>query len=87
MPTTVLYTEKSYADDSVERRIYGPDVRVIFPKEPTTGLADLPDEDCAAAEGLMILIRVQPAFYYLLVVTRQLRTVEASGCTQHAPRI
>ena len=54
MPTTVLYTEKSYPDDSVERRIYGPDVRVIFPKEPTTGLADLSDEDCAAAEGLMI---------------------------------
>ena len=55
MPTTVLYTERSYPDDSVERRIYGPDVRVIFPKAPTTGLADLSDEDCAAAEGLMIL--------------------------------
>lgn len=55
MPTTVLYTEKSYPDDSVERHIYGSDVRVIFPKEPTTGLADLSDEDCAQAEGLMIL--------------------------------
>lgn len=54
MPT-VLYTEKSYPDDSVERRIYGPDVRVIFPKEQTNGLKDLSDEDCAAAEGLMIL--------------------------------
>ena len=29
---TVLYSENNYPDDSVERRIYGPDVRVIFPK-------------------------------------------------------
>jgi len=55
MPTTVLYTEKSYPDDSVERRIYGPDVRVIFPAAPTSSLADLPDDVCAEAEGLMIL--------------------------------
>jgi phosphoglycerate dehydrogenase-like enzyme len=54
MPT-VLYTEKSYPDDSVERRIYGPDVRVIFPAAPTNGLADIPDVDCAEAEGLMIM--------------------------------
>ena len=31
MRFTVLYSENIYADDSVERRIYGPDVRVIFP--------------------------------------------------------
>ena len=31
MPITVLYSENNYPDDSVERRIYGPDVRVIFP--------------------------------------------------------
>jgi C-terminal binding protein len=54
MTATVLYSENNYPDDSVERRIYGPDVRVIFPKA-TTGLADLSDDDCAAAEGLMIL--------------------------------
>jgi phosphoglycerate dehydrogenase-like enzyme len=54
MPATVLYSENIYPDDSVERRIYGPGVRVIFPKA-TDSLADLPDEDCAAAEGLMIL--------------------------------
>ena len=53
MPT-VLYSENIYADDSVERRIYGPDVRVIFPSA-TTGLGDLSDADCAAADGLMIL--------------------------------
>ena len=55
MTVTVLYSEKSYADDQVEREIYGPDVRVIFPKEPTNGLADLSDADCAIADGLMIL--------------------------------
>jgi phosphoglycerate dehydrogenase-like enzyme len=51
---TVLYSENSYPDDSVERRIYGPDVRVIFPAA-SHSLADLSDADCAAAEGLMIL--------------------------------
>jgi phosphoglycerate dehydrogenase-like enzyme len=52
--TTVLYSENNYPDDSVERRIYGPDVRLIFPGA-SASLADLSDEDCAAAEGLMIL--------------------------------
>jgi C-terminal binding protein len=51
---TVLYSESNYPDDSVERRIFGPNVRVIFPNA-STSLADLTDEDCAAAEGLMIL--------------------------------
>src|SRR6201992_845693 len=51
---TVLYSENSYPDDRVERRIYGPDVRVIVPKT-SNSLADLSDEDCSAAEGLMIL--------------------------------
>jgi C-terminal binding protein len=54
MSVTVLYSENAYPDDSVERRIYGPDVRVIFP-QPTSAMPDLRDEDCAAAEGLMIL--------------------------------
>lgn len=54
MPVTVLYSENVYPDDSVERRIYGPDVRVIFPKF-SNSLADLSDPDCAAADGLMIL--------------------------------
>jgi phosphoglycerate dehydrogenase-like enzyme len=54
MTVTVLYSENIYPDDSVERRIYGPDARVIFPKS-TDSLADLSDADCAAAEGLMIL--------------------------------
>jgi C-terminal binding protein len=54
MSITVLYSENIYPDDSVERRIYGPDARVIFPG-PTASVADLTDADCAAAEGLMIL--------------------------------
>jgi phosphoglycerate dehydrogenase-like enzyme len=54
MPITVLYAENIYPDDSVERRIYGPDVRVIFPG-PTASLADLSDADCAAADGLLNL--------------------------------
>jgi phosphoglycerate dehydrogenase-like enzyme len=54
MTATVLYSENVYPDDSVERRIYGPDVRVIFPAT-TFSLDDLAAADCAAAEGLMIL--------------------------------
>lgn len=54
MTVTVLYSENNYPDDSVERRIYGPDVRVVFPQK-SSSLADLSDADCAAAHGLMIL--------------------------------
>ena len=54
MPVTVLYSENVYGDDRVEREVYGPDVRVILPG-PTQSLADLPDADCAAADGLMLL--------------------------------
>ncbi|MBN8906945.1 MAG: C-terminal binding protein [Rhodospirillales bacterium] len=54
MTATVLYSENNYPDDSVERRIYGPDVRVIFPAT-SSSLADLSDADCAAANGLMFL--------------------------------
>jgi len=54
MSFTVLYSENNYADDSVERRIYGPEVRVIFPRV-SESLADLSDADCSAADGLMIM--------------------------------
>jgi len=54
MPVTVLYSENVYGDDSVERDVFGPDVRVILPG-PTQSLADLPDDVCAQADGLMIL--------------------------------
>ncbi|MGH7044316.1 MAG: NAD(P)-dependent oxidoreductase, partial [Acetobacteraceae bacterium] len=53
MEFTVLYPEKLYADDSVERRIFGPDVTVIV--RDTHELRELSDADCARADGLMIL--------------------------------
>jgi C-terminal binding protein len=52
MPWTVLYPEKLYEDDSVERAIFGPDVTVVM--RDTKLVADLSDADCAAADGLMI---------------------------------
>jgi phosphoglycerate dehydrogenase-like enzyme len=55
MTFTVLYSDNIYPDDSVERRIYGPDVRVIFPPAPTGSLADLSDADCAAADALLTM--------------------------------
>jgi len=53
-PATVLSSENNYSDDSIKKRIYGPEVRVIFPKTSTSPV-DLSDEDYAAAEGLLIL--------------------------------
>ena len=52
MPT-VLYAEKVYPDDSVEREVYGPDTRILMRAANT--LADLSDADCAEADGLMFL--------------------------------
>jgi phosphoglycerate dehydrogenase-like enzyme len=54
MPT-VLYAENNYPDDSVERRIYGPGVTLLVPQRPTGSIADLTDEECAQADGLMTL--------------------------------
>jgi phosphoglycerate dehydrogenase-like enzyme len=53
MAITVLYPEALYPDDSVERRIFGPDVNIVF--RDTKELSELSDADCAAADGLMIL--------------------------------
>ncbi len=54
MPT-VLYAENNYPDDSVERRIFGPDVTLLVPQRPTGSIADLTDAECAQADGLMTL--------------------------------
>jgi C-terminal binding protein len=54
MPT-LLYAENNYPDDSVERRIFGPDVTLLVPQRPTGSIADLTDEECAQADGLMTL--------------------------------
>ncbi|MBV9735618.1 MAG: C-terminal binding protein [Acidisphaera sp.] len=58
MPFTVLYAEGMYPDDSVERSIYGPEVRVLMRATPS--LAELSDEDCAATNGLMIFRHYAP---------------------------
>jgi len=50
--TTVLYTEAMYADDSVEREVFGPDIDVVV-RNPAS-IAELDPADCADVEGLMV---------------------------------
>ena len=50
--TTILYPEAMYPDDVEERRIFGPDVRIL--RRNTGRLAELPDADCALVDGLML---------------------------------
>jgi len=71
--TTVLYPERLYADDYVERDVYprGTTIRV----GGVSAIAELPDEACADVEGLAILgLRVDAAdiarFPRLRVVVR-----------------
>jgi phosphoglycerate dehydrogenase-like enzyme len=52
MAVTVLYPEGQIEDDALERGIFGPDVRIE--RRSASKLADLPDSDCAAVDGLMI---------------------------------
>ncbi len=56
---TILYAEAMYPDHSVEREVFGPDARILMPTADDGGdsIADLPDADCAAADGLMIFRR------------------------------
>ncbi len=53
MTWTVLYPEALYADDSVERRVFGPEVQVLM--RDTRYLSELTEADCARADGLMIM--------------------------------
>lgn len=53
MALTVLYPETLYPDDSVERAIYGAEVRVVF--GGVNAIADLSTTACAEADGLMTL--------------------------------
>jgi phosphoglycerate dehydrogenase-like enzyme len=54
MPVTVLYPEeRQIPDDSLEREIFGPEVRVL--RRTVKTLADLDSADCAEVDGLMIM--------------------------------
>ena len=54
MPVTVLYPEeRQIPDDSVERVVFGGEVRLV--RRTVKALSELAAEDCAAADGLMIM--------------------------------
>jgi C-terminal binding protein len=48
---TILYSQRLFPDDSVEREIFGADTRVIV--RDVGALAELDPADCAEVEGLM----------------------------------
>lgn len=51
--TTILYSESLFPGDNVEREIFGPDVRLLMHRG--TRLCDLPAEECAEADAVMVL--------------------------------
>lgn len=59
MTKTVLYAEKLYDDDKVEREVFGPDVRVVW--KSVSSLAQLEDKDCLDVDGLMVMRHAVPA--------------------------
>jgi len=52
MVVTVMQAEGLYPDDTVEREVLGPDVRILQPV--VARLSELPDALCAEVEGLFI---------------------------------
>ncbi len=50
--TTIVYPERMYDDDAEERRVFGDAATIVM--RDTAMVADLSDDDCRAAEGLMI---------------------------------
>ena len=53
MVKTVLYAEKLYDNDKVEREVFGSDVRVVW--RNVADLSQLEERDCAEIDGLMVL--------------------------------
>jgi phosphoglycerate dehydrogenase-like enzyme len=53
MPVTVLYPEARQTPDALERGVFGADVTIL--KRDAGALSELSDDDCAQADGLMIL--------------------------------
>ena len=58
MVKTVLYAEKLYDNDKVEREVFGPDVRVVW--RNVANLSQLEERDCAEIDGLMVRIFATP---------------------------
>ena len=56
---TILYAEPLYPDETVEREVFGPDARILW--RDADPLSALSDEDCAAADGLMMFRRMLTA--------------------------
>ncbi len=52
MAVTVLYPEGQLPDDHLERKIFGPEVRIV--QRAVAALSALPAADCAEVDGLMI---------------------------------
>ena len=53
MVKTVLYAEKLYDNDSVEREVFGQDVRVVW--RNVGSLSQLEERDCVEIDGLMVM--------------------------------
>ncbi|HZX88175.1 MAG TPA: C-terminal binding protein, partial [Reyranella sp.] len=53
MVKTVLYAEKLYDNDKVEREVFGSDVRVVW--RNVANLSQLEERDCADVDGLMVM--------------------------------
>src|SRR6266700_2990222 len=53
MVKTVLYAEKLYDNDKVEREVFGSDVRVEW--RNVANLSQLEERDCAEIDGLMVM--------------------------------
>ena len=56
MIKTVLYAEKLYDNDKVERDVFGPDVRVVWLN--VGNLSELAERDCAQIDSLMVMRHV-----------------------------
>src|SRR5260370_358434 len=61
MVKTVLYAEKLYDNDKVEREVFGSDVRVVW--RNVANLSQLEERDCAEIDGLMAMRHAVTAEY------------------------
>src|SRR5580693_3995426 len=61
MVKTVLYAEKLYDNDKVEREVFGSDVRVVW--RNVANLSQLEERDCAEIDGLMVMRHAVTADY------------------------